>query len=211
MVEQRCLGNYTAPLRRMLAEQKYSSAVAASVGGIYLPQGGHVAGGQLHTHFIISSRLQYPRQRYHASFQGGRSRRKVTETQYGFRPGRGTSETLFLARRLVDAALDDKYGKLLILLLDWRKAFDRIKTDGLLFALRHFGVPSAMLDMIAAIYRVRRFVVKEGPLVSSRRVQEAGIAQGCPLSPYLFIIVMSVFLEAVDDKRATDCDNFAGK
>eukprot|EP00959_Pyramimonas_sp_CCMP1952_P242584 5070105-Pyramimonas_sp.AAC.1 len=78
MVEQQSPGNSTGPLRRMLVEQRYSSAVAAGVGGIYLQEGGRIAAGQLQTLLIISSRLQYLRQHYLASFQRGRGRRKVT-------------------------------------------------------------------------------------------------------------------------------------
>ena len=49
-----------------------------------------------------------------------------------------------------------------------------------------------MLDMIRGIYSVRSFSVRDNGRVSDIRHQAAGIAQGCPLSPYLFIIVMSV-------------------
>ena len=55
--------------------------------------------------------------------------------------------------------------------------------------------------MVQAIYTAREIVVKDGADTSAPRVQAAGIAQGCPVSLYLFIIVMSVILEAVDKKR----------
>ena len=61
-------------------------------------------------------------------------------------------------------------------------------------------MPPEMLSMIAAIYKVRKFIVRDGATTSSQKIQQAGIAQGCPLSPYLFVIVMSVLLEAVDKK-----------
>ena len=37
---------------------------------------------------------------------------------------------------------------------------------------------------------------------SDAQLQEAGIAQGCPLSPYLFIIVMTLLLHDVDEQMA---------
>ena len=126
--------------------------------------------------------------------------KRLRESQYGFRPDRGTSDALFLARRLIDATLEDKHGALLILLLDWSKAFDRINPDGLLHAFREFQIPAAMIDMIQGIYTARKFVVREGQNTSSQRPQNAGIAQGCPLSPYIFIILMSVLMEAVDNE-----------
>eukprot|EP00959_Pyramimonas_sp_CCMP1952_P017167 364403-Pyramimonas_sp.AAC.1 len=55
--------------------------------------------------------------------------------------------------------------------------------------------------MVQAIYAAREFVVKDGEDTAFPRPQAAGIAQGCPLSPHLFVIVMSVIMEAVDIRR----------
>ena len=55
--------------------------------------------------------------------------------------------------------------------------------------LRKFGLPPDTLNMISAIYSERTFSVKD-PLGNSKcHSQSAGIAQGCPLSPLLFLIV----------------------
>ena len=132
--------------------------------------------------------------------QAGGSEQRIRESQYGFRPKRGTSDAIFLARRLIDAALERNDGKLLLLMLDWQKAFDRIKSKALLQALRRFGLPSHVVDMVGAIYSSRSFVVREHSLDSDVHTQAAGIAQGCPLSPYLFVIVMSVLMADVDRK-----------
>ena len=124
---------------------------------------------------------------------GGREDRR-RESQYSFRPERGTSDALLLVRRLIDAAREDRVGKLLLLLLDWSKAFDRIKTSSLLHALRWFGLPEGMLDMFGDIYNRCSFMVRDHNHLSQPHKQSAGIAQGCPLSPYLFIIVMNVIM-----------------
>ena len=91
---------------------------------------------------------------------------------------------------------------LVAVLLDWAKAFDRIKHDALLQALRRFGIPGRMVDIIAGIYRERSFILQDPAGDSSVRRQRAGIAQGCPLSPCLFVIVQTVMFFDVDARMA---------
>ena len=83
---------------------------------------------------------------------------------------------------------------MIAVLLDWSKAFDRGKHDAFLDALRRLGLPADMLDMVAAIYKCRRYALKGPAGSSSVRKHAAGIAQGCPLLPYVFIIVQSVMV-----------------
>jgi hypothetical protein len=78
--------------------------------------------------------------------------------------------------------------------LDWRKAFDSIAPERLTWALERFGVKEEMLQAISEIYSNRYFVVQDGMTESEKRAQLAGISQGCPLSPFLFGIVMSVLM-----------------
>ena len=82
-------------------------------------------------------------------------------------------------------------------MLDWAKAFDRVKIDCMCNALLRFGLPEDMVEMIRSIYRIRRFEISDHTGISIQRVQHAGIAQGCPLSPYLFIAVQTVMLHDV--------------
>ena len=62
--------------------------------------------------------------------------------------------------------------------------------------------------MVAAIYESRSFCVKEAGATSSDRHLSTGIAQGCPLSPYLFIIVLSVIFEDADVAAENDPERF---
>ena len=83
--------------------------------------------------------------------------------------------------------------------LDWSKAFDFISPDALMGALLRFGIADEMVTMIANIYTGRKFNVCEAGYVSQQHDQHFGISQGCPLSPFLFSILMTVLLH---DARA---------
>ena len=54
-----------------------------------------------------------------------------------------------------------------------------------------------MTDLIASIYKVPQFNVEDGKLESSTKFQQTGIRQGCPLSPCLFIILLSAIMKDI--------------
>ena len=87
---------------------------------------------------------------------------------------------------MFDVAHASKESGILAVFLDWAKAFDRGKPDVLIEGLRRFGIPGPMVDMIAGICDERCFFIRDSCGNSSVRPQRAGIAQGCPSSPYLF-------------------------
>ena len=82
-----------------------------------------------------------------------------------------------------------------LLALDWARAFDSIDPDGLVVALARFGLPDMMLNMIKNIYSDRRFRVADDGSFSTEHTQRAGISQGCPLSPFLCVMLMTVLIE----------------
>ena len=99
---------------------------------------------------------------------------------------------------MFDAAECSQEPGLVAVLLDWAKAFDRIKHDAMIKALARFGIPEPILSLISSIYRTRSFILRDPAGDSSARQQRAGIAQGCPLSPYLFVIVQTVMFFDID-------------
>ena len=60
--------------------------------------------------------------------------------------------------------------------------------------------------MIQAIYTDRTFVVADGGETSQGHVQHFGISQGCPLSFFLFVMVMTVLLQDAKSKMQQDSD-----
>jgi len=136
-------------------------------------------------------------------FKNGGCEKSLRQSQFGFRKQRSTTDAIFIVQRLIDNTLASKSGRLSMVFLDWSKAFDKVSHPALLQSLRRFGIPESMVELIANIYSDRTFAVKDGPRISDMKPQSSGIAQGCPLSPYLFIIMMTIIMADVERKVPT--------
>ena len=71
------------------------------------------------------------------------------------------------------------------------------------------------MNLVSAIYANPRFMVEVEGTKSSWKRQRSGIRQGCPLSPYLFIMIMSRVFQQVDLVKRAFCgklknENFRG-
>ena len=104
-----------------------------------------------------------------------------------------------MVRRHIYLALARRDGRIGMVALDWREAFDSIDVDALIVASGRFGLPPKLLRMIKHIYADRRFRVIDTFSQSSERMQKSGISQGCPLSPFLFVMLMTILVnDSVD-------------
>ena len=121
---------------------------------------------------------------------------RIYRSQHGFRSKRSTAQPLFIARRLIDIA--EAAGEdLFLVFLDWEKAFDTIDQEELINAVWRMNVPDETIKELSAMYTSIKFRIKDGEGFSSEREQRTGIRQGCPLSPYLFIILMTAMFADV--------------
>ena len=130
----------------------------------------------------------------------------ISRTQFGFRQSRSTTHALYVARRLQD--ISEQSGDTVILtLLDWEKAFDRMAHSRMIEALERMNIPVKLRNVIAGFYSDPKFYVTHDQTVSTSKTQAAGIRQGCPLSPYLFVLVMTVMFEDIHDEIDADICN----
>ena len=91
-------------------------------------------------------------------------------------------------------------NKLIMTLLDWEKAFDKVDREGMFIALERMNVDEKIINIIKQLYKRTEFKVEIDGVQSEWEEQCTGIRQGCPLSPYLFLIVMTVMFHDIKER-----------
>jgi hypothetical protein len=91
--------------------------------------------------------------------------------------------------------LKDK--KHMIISLDTEKSFDKIQHPFMIKVLERSGIQGPYLNMIKAIYSIPVDNIKVNGNKLEAIPLKSGTRQGCPLSPYLFNIVLEVLARAI--------------
>ena len=84
------------------------------------------------------------------------------------------------------------------ILLDFASAFPSISQDFLFEVLRHIGLPDNALNLLTSLYSNSLCEVKHGNTTAPGFLLEAGVRQGCPLSPLLYATVAEVLLDKIE-------------
>ena len=67
-------------------------------------------------------------------------------------------------------------------------------------AMKRMGIDTTLSRLVKLLYQNTTCKVEVEGTSSNLQEQHTGIRQGCPLSPYLFLIVMTVMFEDVHSK-----------
>ena len=109
--------------------------------------------------------------------------------QFGFVPGRGTTDAIFVVRQLQEKYLAVN-KRLIMAFVDLEKAFDRVPRKVIRWALRKLGVEEWIVQLVQGMYANARSRVCVGESFSKEFEVKVGVHQGSVLSPLLFIIVL---------------------
>jgi hypothetical protein len=105
--------------------------------------------------------------------------------------GRSILDNVFIAQKALSWA-EESNQDLVLLLLDFEKAFDRIEWGFLFTALEKFGFGDTWIRWVKALYKEASSAVKMNGETGLDFQLARSVRQGCPLAPYLFILATDV-------------------
>jgi hypothetical protein len=79
-----------------------------------------------------------------------------------------------------------------VLLIDFEKSFDTVRWSHIIKSLKYFNFGDSLINWVCILYNNIESTVMNNGHTSDNFQLSRGIRQGCPISPYLFIIALSI-------------------
>lgn len=119
--------------------------------------------------------------------------------QAAFTEGRSTDDHMFVTRRILEEHWNAGRPAY-VAALDISKAFDNVSLHQLKNILTKLNVPSHLIDRVLQCIRRENMRVKWLNQYTKQYRRGKGIKQGCPLSPFLFNLVMQEVIRKVKER-----------
>ena len=120
----------------------------------------------------------------------------------GFRPGRGTTEQVFILRNTIGQSVEWQ-STVYVNFIDFEKAFDSVHRDRLWLIMRSYGIPSKIINMVKANYHNFECAVVDGEDTTEWFKIKTGVKQGCNMSGLLFLLVVDWVMRHTLQERNT--------
>ena len=124
----------------------------------------------------------------------------INSDQTGFLKGRFICENI----RLIDGLINHTAARNipgLLMFLDFEKAFDSVEWSFIWKTLSSFNFGPSLINWIKLCYCSIESCVLNNGWASSYFTPERGVRQGCPLSPYIFILCAEVLANKIRENK----------
>jgi hypothetical protein len=133
----------------------------------------------------------------------------IHPSQQAFIEGRRISNNIIIAQEITHSfALSSWNEKAFMLKIDLAKAFDRLEWNFIVSALERKGLHNHFINLIYSCVSSPCFSVIINGQPYAKFKSQRGIRQGCPLSPYLFVLAINELSIALQE--AMSMNEFAG-
>ena len=121
---------------------------------------------------------------------------EISKQQYGFMPGKGTTNAMFALRMLMEKHREGQ-RELHCVFVDLEKAHDRVAWEGLWYCMGKSGIVENYVQLVQDVYEGSKTVVMCAVGTAESFKVGVGLYRGSALSPFLFAVMMDRLADEV--------------